>query len=112
MCGESTKPYGSRGLCQAHYRQFAAKLKSFSSPEEAAEFEQETIRLGWALPLTGGGRPKSWSPFDDIAKQVRERHDEYSESSDDLAKFVDKKVAQRRASHPKRDADSRKKGAQ
>jgi hypothetical protein len=110
VCGKSTRPYGSRGLCQAHYRQFADKLKSFATEEEAEEFEQRSIRLGWALPLTGGGRPKSWSPFDDIANEVRERHNEYESSPEDLAKFVDKKVAQRKATAPKKASDAKKKG--
>lgn len=63
-------------------------MKSFANADEAAEFEQEAIKLGWALPLTGGGRPKSWSPFDDIANQVRERHNEYDYTPEQVANEV------------------------
>jgi hypothetical protein len=111
VCGASTKPYGSRGLCQAHYRQFTAKMKSFLIPQQAEEFERNSISLGWVLPLTGGGRPKAWSPFDDIANEVRERHNEYGSVSDELSEFVEKKVAQRKASKPQRNSNTKKKGS-
>lgn len=87
VCGETPDAYGARGLCQKHYRQFNAKLASIREPELAKAFEERAIELGWVLPKSGGGRPKSWSPFDAIAEQVAEEQGDYSREA--AAKLAD-----------------------
>lgn len=87
VCGETPDAYGARGLCQKHYRQFNAKLGSIRDPNVAKAFEERAIKLGWVLAKSGGGRPKSWSPFDEIAENVAEEIAKYGE--DTAAKLAD-----------------------
>lgn len=86
VCG-NTAVY-SRGLCQAHYRQLNAKIASYKSKKAAEIFERKAVKLGWALPKTGGGRPKSWSPFDDIADMIAEEVAAYEKQTTDLAEDI------------------------
>jgi len=83
----------SRGLCQAHYRQLNARIASYKSKKAAELFERNAVKLGWALPKTGGGRPKSWSPFDDIADMIAEQVSAHeNETAADLAEELHKRA--------------------
>lgn len=58
-------------MCQRHYRQFKSELDSFETPNEAARYEQRLLADGWIERKKKGGRPTDWSPFADIAEQVK-----------------------------------------
>ncbi|WP_146527530.1 hypothetical protein [Novipirellula artificiosorum] len=45
---------------------------SFENEATAAAYEQDALEKGWILPKQKGGRPKSWSPFQELAQRIRE----------------------------------------
>lgn len=68
VCGRDDERL-RRGLCQAHYRRFMLKRKSF--PEELRQkFEDDCIAQGWLEEKQQGRRSREEDPFDAIAASM------------------------------------------
>lgn len=59
-----------RGLCQAHYRRFMLKRKSFATEALQQQFERDCIAQGWLEEKQQGRRSKEADPFDAIAASM------------------------------------------
>lgn len=79
VCGnEKTK---ARGLCEAHFQRFRAKMRAFATEVERERFEVELERLGWIEEKKRPGRRSSSDIFDKVAESVSESVAEYREKT-------------------------------